>query len=378
MVIVHVGIAAHFTENMNYQDNILSEMNQKDGNEVTYITDSSKYVNGNLVYVGQEDCFLSNGVRLIRIEYDKVLGPIFTKKILKAHSVLDYLKEIKPDVILYHGTGGYTLLYVAEYVKHNPGIKFYVDCHASDDNSSQNIFSWILNRYVHGLFLKKALPYIDKVFYVAEDSKIYLRKYYHIKDELMEWFPLGGIIFSVEKKDQARHAVERELGLNHNSIIFTHSGKLDAGKRTIELIKAFKNNSFPNATLLLIGLVKEEIKEELFKEIDEDKRVIYLGWKKGDELLQYLLATDMYCQPGTVSATLQNAICCGCAIMTYPWETYKVYDNGNIIWVKNQKQIEEAFDASFSRDKLKKMSRKSIEFAEQYLDYKIIAQRLYR
>lgn len=378
MTILHIGIAAHFTEDMTYQDNVLTEMNQRDGHKVIYITDAYKYVDGVLVHVGQEDKVLNNGVRLIRIEYDKVLGQTMTKKILKAQSISAYLKSINPDVILYHGTGGFSLLYVAEYVKKRPSTKFYVDCHASTDNSSRNILSWMLNRFVHGFFLKKALPCIDKVFYVAEDAKIYLKRYYHLKEELMEWFPLGGILFTTNERERIRQSIKRELGLDEESIVFSHSGKFDSKKKTIELVKAFRKIKAENVSLLLIGTVNEDIKKAFYEEINLDQRIKYLGWKKGDELIHFLLATDMYCQPGTVSATLQNAICCGCAIMTYPWETYKVYDNGNIVWVTNMRQIEDAFNTFANKSKLTQMSLKSLEFAEQFLDYQKIAKRIYR
>ena len=38
MRIAHVGVAGPFTENMSYQDNILSHQNALDGHEVLYIS----------------------------------------------------------------------------------------------------------------------------------------------------------------------------------------------------------------------------------------------------------------------------------------------------------------------------------------------------
>ena len=38
MRIAHVGVAGPFTENMSYQDNILSHQNALDGHEVLYLS----------------------------------------------------------------------------------------------------------------------------------------------------------------------------------------------------------------------------------------------------------------------------------------------------------------------------------------------------
>ena len=51
MNILHIGLLSHFTEGMFYQDNVLSDMNAKDGNNVTFITDTNCYIEGKLTKV---------------------------------------------------------------------------------------------------------------------------------------------------------------------------------------------------------------------------------------------------------------------------------------------------------------------------------------
>ena len=46
MRIAHVGVAGPFTENMSYQDNILSHQNALDGHEVLYIANEYFFKNG--------------------------------------------------------------------------------------------------------------------------------------------------------------------------------------------------------------------------------------------------------------------------------------------------------------------------------------------
>ena len=52
MRIAHVGVAGPFTENMSYQDNILSHQNALDGHEVLYISNEYFFKNGELVQGG--------------------------------------------------------------------------------------------------------------------------------------------------------------------------------------------------------------------------------------------------------------------------------------------------------------------------------------
>ncbi len=52
MRIAHVGVAGPFTENMSYQDNILSHQNALDGHEVLYISSEYFFKNGELVKAG--------------------------------------------------------------------------------------------------------------------------------------------------------------------------------------------------------------------------------------------------------------------------------------------------------------------------------------
>ena len=54
MRIIHVCLASHYTEGMNYQDNILPDVNSQDGHEVLIISDTQKYIDGKLV-VGVTD-----------------------------------------------------------------------------------------------------------------------------------------------------------------------------------------------------------------------------------------------------------------------------------------------------------------------------------
>ena len=87
----------------------------------------------------------------------------------------------------------------------------------------------------------------------------------------------------------------------------------------------------------------------------------------------------MYLQPGSQSATMENALCCRTGVMLYPHLAYTSdFDGGNVLWVENEKDMEKEFNAirSGSID-LKELGKKSSLFASEYLDYRKLAARLY-
>ncbi len=164
MKILHVGIAANFTEGMLYQDNLLSEQNVRDGHTVVFIANCRKYEEGKLVRVDKEDKVLDNGVRLIRVDYDYILNGFISEKFRKVDALYNMVEVIKPDVILFHGTCGYALKDVARYKKNNPNIKLYVDSHEDFNNSATNFLSrYILHNVFYKNILRSCLKYIDKI-----------------------------------------------------------------------------------------------------------------------------------------------------------------------------------------------------------------------
>lgn len=378
MNILHIGLLSHFTEGMFYQDNVLSDMNAKDGNNVTFITDTNCYIEGKLTKVHEEDQVLTNGVRLIRVNYDKILNKFVTDKIQKVTKLRALLEEIQPDTILYHGVCGYELMDVAQYVKEHPNVLFYADSHEDFNNTARTRIAKLCYKYIHGYFLKKSIRYIRKIFYLTKETKEYLVDMYRIPDQLLEYYPLGGIIVSSEEQAERRQELISKYNLPNDAIILAHSGKMATEKRTAELIKAFKASASKNMILLIMGVFPEENKEQMLQEIASNERIIYLGWKNSSEMMEILPGCDLYCQPGTQSATLQMAMCCGCAMMVYPYVSHKdLLGSKGCIYVENEKDMESCIgNIKDGRINLKDIRDVSYRIAQKKLDYKMLARRI--
>ena len=381
MKIAHIGLASYFTENMTYQDNQLTTQNVLDGHEVLMISNASKYEGGKVVATGYEDFYLENGVRLVRLPYRKVLTRSVSEKLRVVDGLYDLLENFNPDVIMSHNLAYWSVLDVIRYKKKHPNVKFYADTHTSVYNSGRNWVSLnIQHRILYRYLTRRALPYLEKYFYVGATEREFSKENYAVPVEKMEYFPLGGNPMEENAYLEKRAKRRAELAVAEGEILLLHSGKLDALKRTKDLLEAFAAVPELKAKLAIIGSIPDTEKQNLLPLMEADSRVVYLGWKQAPELLEYLCACDLYCQPGSVSATLQNAVCCGSAILSFPHLIYtEGLDYGNILWAETTKDMEAVFrKIAENRIDLEALREGSRKCARELLDYRVLAARLYR
>lgn len=379
MKILHICLASHYTEGMTYQDNQLSDQNAKDGHDVVVVSDCFVYKGMDLVEVPEDDTVLSSGVRLVRFKYDKILNPTVSAKIRKVSRLKRFIEEYRPDVILFHGVAGWEMLTVAEYKKNNPAMRLYIDSHEDRHNSGTFWFSLFFQyKLFNRLIVKRISKYVDKFLYLSYESKDFLKDIYGLKDESLEFYPLGGNIVEPEQKIKYEHIVRERHELTASDLLIVHSGKLDAPKKTEQLLKAFYQVKNDNLRLFIIGSIPSYMEPLLLPLIKRDARVAFLGWKSGDELIQYLCAADLYFQPGTQSATMQNAICCSCPVALYPYPSHEPYLQGNGFFVKNEDDYIKVFNLIAQNPHLiEEMKKASYKIANDLLDYKKLAARIY-
>lgn len=375
MKILHIGLNSCFTEGMLYQDNMLTDMNCEAGHDVTFIANTEKYKNGVLVKVDEQDSRLPNGLRLIRLNCDFIISPLVTKKIQKCRKLRNYLEQIKPEVILYHNCIGYEIMDVAEYIRNNHNVIMYCDTHQDFNNSSTNIISRFVNKYIHGHYLKKAYPCVKKFLSTSLERSYYLQKMYKIPEDMIEDFPLGGLLMTSDEQNEYRKKAIEKYGLDDNTIIFGHGGKLTRGKRTIELLKAFGRVPDERFKLLIFGYIPEEDKE-LKELINYEPRAIFVGWKSGNEQHELLGAIDLYCQPGTPSSISETAVCDGCALMLARHPSYKYLYGDSIMYAETADEITDIFQRiSSDVSLLETMKEKGTVLAKEKLDYRVLANR---
>ncbi len=379
MKIIHVCLASHYTEGMTYQDNQLADQNAADGHQVVVISDCYRYEGHTLIEVDEEDTILTSGVRLVRMKYDLVLNRLVSNKVRKVSRLKGFLEEYEPDVILFHGVAGYELLTVSVYKHNHPEVKLYVDSHEDYHNSGTFWFSLFFQYKVFNKWIvHKIRRSVDKFLYLSYESKTFLQEVYGLADDEMEFYPLGGDIIEPDTKSLFKKQVRSQLGLSHDELLIVHSGKFAKEKKTQELLRSFASVPAVNLKLVLIGSIPDDMKSVLQPLINADERVRFLGWMNSEELVKYLAAADLYVQPGTQSATMQNTICCGTPVALYPYKSHKSYIAGNGLFIASSADYSAMFSALASHSfDLAEMSNASYRVAYDLLDYKKLAARLY-
>jgi glycosyltransferase involved in cell wall biosynthesis len=377
MRILHLMLSCFYIDNYNYQENILPRINKKEGHEVKIIASTETFINGKLGYLKSSNYYNNDKIQVVRLNYKKTLPHFLMKKIREYNGLYKEIDKYKPDIILSHGLAFKDIRTVVKYKKNNIKVKIYLDSHEESQNSALNWFSdSILHKYLYRKYLRNTFIYIEKIFYLSPNCKQFIIEKYKVPENKLEYWPLGGEIINYSDKNRYKEEILKQLNISNDKIIFAHSGKFDKYKRTEELLHAFSYVRNEKFIMIIAGVFLENSKE-IMKMIENDKRIIFVGWKEGDELIKILCSTDIYCQPGSVSATLQNSMCCGCAVMVYPHEGYKVYLNKETCFFveteEDMKSIFERISSNFTI--INTIKKKSYKIACEILDYEKIARK---
>ena len=382
MKILHAMLSCTYSDNFNYQENALPRQNASDGHTVMIVASTETLqVNSSTICSTPHGSYLNeDNIDVTRVPYATWLPRFLMRKIRAYKSVHEILNTFTPDVIFCHGTSTLELITFSRYIRSHPQVKFFVDSHADQHNSGTNPFSkFILHHLFYRFCLHTALPHITKIFYISHEAKCFLLRFYKAPEHLLEFFPLGGSIPEESKSIAIRAKTRSDLNLSENDILFVHSGKLDTAKRTNCLIEAFSRVHNDNFKLFIIGSMPDNMKQTLVPMIKKDARISWLGWKQANELVEILSACDMYIQPGSQSATLQNALCTFAPIMVFPHSSHQPYLNKNGFFVKTVEDIEQCFlKISECPAILQKMRIESEIIARELLDYTKLARRIYQ
>lgn len=381
MKILHMMLSNFYIDNYNYQENVLPRENLKDGHDVLILASTETYIsNEKLGYLESGEYINGDGIKVIRIPYRSIPIVNFIKSKIRSYKhTYKIIEDFAPDIILFHGVPAFDIIFAARFKKKYPNVKFYVDSHEDFNNSAKNYLSkQILHKIFYKKIIQRALPYIDKIFCVGYECFAFLKEMYNIPDSMMEFYPLGGYIFEECIRIQKKDKIRASLTLRDSDLLLVHSGKMDRKKRTADIIEAFISSQANNIVLLIIGSMAEDVENDVLPIINENPKIYYLGWKNPQELMDYLCASDLYVQPGGQSATMQNALCCGSAAALYPHESHKYLLGDSVFYIETVEDMKNLFELISKEPQILEEKRKlSFKIAQEKLDYKKLAARLY-
>lgn len=383
MKILHCCISCFYIEGYNYQENILPQINKKDGHEVYIIASNFSFANNDNtkgVYLEPSTYINDYGINVERVAYKKFGISKLTTKMKAVDGLYQKICAISPDVILFHGTSSVEIGTLIRYKKSNPNVKIYIDSHADYYTSGTN---WVSKKIFHGMFfssyLHRALPYIEKILYISTGCGDFLREVYRIPEDKLEFYSLGGVIPDRDELEKCRKEVCDELLISDDSIIVLQAGKFDKKKKLVESLRAFSNTQSDRLQYVIAGSLADDIADEAKQLMDSDHRVHFVGWKKGDELHTYLNACDIYVQPGKVSAIAQDAICRSSIVILNNLKEYRLFVKGNGWLIDSPSDLTNIFVSILEGEyNIEEGKLKSMNIAKEYFDYNTLAARLYR
>ncbi len=377
MKIAHLCLSNWYVDERAYQENELIRQHVNDGHEVLVIASTeTPNENDKLSYSDSSEYIGSEGARIKRVPYRWGNSKAAVK--IRAHpSVYMMLENFRPDAILFHGTCGWEVITAARYAKEHPEVIFYIDSHEDKYNSARSFLS---REFLHKLYyrycLSRAWPIAKKILCVSTEAMDFVEKTYGVPKEKIEFFPLGGRVYSDQEYETLRVATRKKLGLLTNELLFVQAGKQTAAKKLLETLRAF-NATPAQAKLVIAGTLDKLIENEAMLLIKSNSRISYLGWQSVDEMTGLLCAADVYLQPGTQSVTMQNSLCCRCVPIIANAPSHKMFVSDNGWLVDGQADLERAVLEACESD-LRAKSLLSLAVATRLLNYENLSKRVLR
>lgn len=337
MKILHLCLGAFFIDNYSYQENMLPKYHVKQGNEVTVITSLFSFNKDGLGgYFSKPSHYRdNNGFEVIRLSNKK---PVRLNRFLRRFEGLGKtIQSVSPDIIFVHNTTFGDTPVVRDYLKKNPDVKLFVDCHADYINSAKN---WLSKHVLHPIiwrhYTKVLEPYMVRCYGVTPMRCRFLKDMYHVNQELIEYLPLGVDDDLIpDNRKEVRRQVRQGLHMNEDDFLVFTGGKIDRLKNTHLLIDALRQLNNRNLHLVICGVLTPQM-EYLQEQIEANANIHYLGWCDAERVMNCMVASDLACFPGTHSTLWEQSVGVGLPAIFKRWpEMEHVNVNGNCLFVEN-------------------------------------------
>lgn len=379
MKIVHVCLAASYVEGFGYQENILSQFHAEMGNDVFVIT-SNRMFNKKYERVFREVGEYTNeyGIKVRILPNSKRYG--YYSRFNDFDGVYDALEERNPDIIFVHGGQFVALMDIIKYCKKHKEVKLYIDQHGDYYNMKFNTWKEkIVQRYIYGHWMRKAIPYVSKYWGVTPWRCQYLNEVYRIPKSKIDLLVMGGDdrYIHLEKKKEIRAEIRSKLCLKEEDFVVITGGKIDATKNIHKLMQAVIDMNKENLKLIVFGQPNDKMAEQIEK-LSKDSHIRNIGWLDATAVYDYFLASDLVVFPGTHSVLWEQACACKIPCLVKRWEGMQhvnvggncdFIDDDSVEGIKNK--VEELLDS----EKYLKMKQVALSPATDVFLYSEVAKK---
>lgn len=348
-------------------------MHRRHGHEVLVAASDEVILNGEYTHTRPGEFVTDSGITVRRLSPAGYIPAPLRYKLRFFPGFAPLLEDYSPDVIFFHSVAAHELLIAAGYKKKHPKTALLVDSHASLGNSAGNIIAMTLQHkgYYRSIY-ERVRGGLDALYYIGINERDYLRDILGVKPEDMSFLPLGGMIPDGAEAAEIRQKIRNRHHIPDNSFTLCFSGKIGAAKRPETVLRAMELCPDERLRLFIVGSASGEYLDMITKAADSDSRLIYTGWQTADSLREYILASDAYVLAGSVSATLQTALCCGIPALVAEQYTYREQfgeDNGVLFFDTPEQLADIIGDMASGTVDAKALSRQALGYSREHLDY---------
>lgn len=379
--IVHVCLCGPVTDNWNYQENMLTKYQVKLGHDVTLVAPQWAWgTDGKLKKIIKTEYINLDGVKIIRLPIRR--GKDVMYKFKKYIGLYNNIEKEKPDVIFIHNVQFLDIKQIALYAKRHTFIKVFVDNHADYSNSARN---WIARKILYGVLWKHCAhliePYTKKFYGVLPSRVDFIKNIYKIPAKKVELLVMGADDELVEatSKPEIKESIRSSYGILPDDFLIVTGGKFDAYKiQILQLMKAINKIGYANIKLLIFGSIDESLKAQ-FDDLNDGKKIQYIGWVEANETYKYFASADLVIFNGRHSVFWEQVAGQGIPMFLKYWEGISHLDLGGNVKLLYNDTISEIIERLESvlndRKKYKKMRRIAVEKGTKEFSYKNIAIR---
>lgn len=382
MRIVHIHLLGPYTDGWGYQENVLPEIQVRQGHDVTVITGCRTHRPDDSVAEIVPGQYTINGVKIVRISQKQVFPNSSLNAVWFHYPVKAWLECLNPDIILVHGLGqGITNLEIRQYVRKHSECIVYGDVHAFDGNVTKvRKFRSKIAKSIVNISRQLLIPYYRSVFCITQQCIDYAKKVYNIPAEKLKIFPLGYDPASIdwEHKDEIRKEFREKYGIGKSEIVIVHGGKIIPRRKTEMAVDAVRQLSC-KVRLVVFGAIDNSIQKNILDKFSLCEGLVYLGHLSKQEYIKAFLASDIALFPGGQSALWEEAIGCGLPLVVNSTENKDTpyYDRGgNIVFTEEDttESFISALNDIISTGKYKEMTQIAQTKGRDYFSYDRISR----
>ena len=316
MKLMHLCLCGPYSDDYEYQDNILPLKHHEMGYEVKVLVSQETWEKGGVRGIRAATTYIN------KHNYEVTIVPFKKSRYAIRYKIFeglyDEIIKFKPDILFCHGGLTFSYKDIIKYLKQNPQTDFFIDSHV-DYNITGIMYLKGLHRYkrvwlykyVWGHCIRKLSKYAKKVWGVTPARVDFLKEVFKIPESKVDLLVMGGNEKEIDYKNSEiyRKKIRDKCGLKNEQLLLITGGKLDRFKNIPNLIKAIRD--IPDIHLAIFGTPDEEMKDEINKLIDCSNNITMLGWASPQTIMEYFLGSDLAVFPGRHSVLWEQAVLCG-------------------------------------------------------------------